>query len=57
MFRVNAVYEGVYLLGTSIVCPLISKRLIKITKETDADVIAHEAIGKGNDQIRFELSA
>ncbi|KEG21252.1 argininosuccinate synthase [Bartonella bacilliformis] len=57
MFRANAVYEGVYLLGTSIARPLISKRLIEIAKETGADAIAHGATGKGNDQIRFELSA
>ncbi|MHC5306099.1 argininosuccinate synthase [Bartonella sp. LJL80] len=57
MFRANAVYEGVYLLGTSIARPLISKRLIEIAKETGADAIAHGATGKGNDQVRFELSA
>jgi argininosuccinate synthase len=57
MFRMNAVYEGVYLLGTSIARPLISKRLIEIAKETGADAIAHGATGKGNDQVRFELSA
>ncbi len=57
MFRANAVYEGVYLLGTSIARPLISKRLIEIAEETGADAIAHGATGKGNDQIRFELSA
>jgi argininosuccinate synthase len=57
MFRANAVYEGVYLLGTSIARPLISKRLVEIAAETDADAIAHGATGKGNDQVRFELSA
>ncbi|WP_175868360.1 argininosuccinate synthase [Bartonella gabonensis] len=57
MFRANAVYEGSYLLGTSIARPLISKRLIEIAKETGADAIAHGATGKGNDQVRFELSA
>ena len=57
MFRANAVYEGTYLLGTSIARPLISKRLIEIARETGADAIAHGATGKGNDQVRFELSA
>ena len=57
MFRANALYEGVYLLGTSIARPLISKRLIEIAKETGADAIAHGATGKGNDQVRFELTA
>lgn len=57
MFRANAVYEGVYLLGTSIARPLISKRLIEIAEETGADAVAHGATGKGNDQVRFELSA
>ncbi|MEE9313861.1 MAG: argininosuccinate synthase [Rhizobiaceae bacterium] len=57
MFRANAVYEGVYLLGTSIARPLISKRLIEIARETGADAIAHGATGKGNDQVRFELAA
>src|SRR5690606_41709621 len=57
MFRANAVYEGVYLLGTSIARPLISKRLVEIAEETGADAIAHGATGKGNDQVRFELSA
>ncbi len=57
MFRANAVYEGVYLLGTSIARPLISKRLIEIAEETGADAISHGATGKGNDQVRFELSA
>ncbi len=57
MFRANAVYEGLYLLGTSIARPLISKRLIEIAREVGADAIAHGATGKGNDQVRFELSA
>jgi argininosuccinate synthase len=57
MFRMNALYEGVYLLGTSIARPLIAKRLVEIAKETGADAIAHGATGKGNDQVRFELTA
>src|SRR4029077_3539554 len=57
MFRANALYEGVYLLGTSIARPLIAKRLIDIVNETGADAIAHGATGKGNDQVRFELTA
>src|SRR5262245_34686709 len=57
MFRANALYEGVYLLGTSIARPLIAKRLIEIAKATGADAIAHGATGKGNDQVRFELTA
>ncbi len=57
MFRMNALYEGVYLLGTSIARPLIAKRLIEIAHETGADAIAHGATGKGNDQVRFELTA
>ncbi len=57
MFRANTVYEGVYLLGTSIARPLISKRLVEIAAETGADAIAHGATGKGNDQVRFELAA
>jgi len=57
MFRANALYEGVYLLGTSIARPLISKRLIEIAQLTGADAIAHGATGKGNDQVRFELAA
>jgi argininosuccinate synthase len=57
MFRANAQYEGLYLLGTSIARPLISKRLVEIARETGADAIAHGATGKGNDQVRFELSA
>ena len=57
MFRANAVYEGEYLLGTSIARPLIAKRLVEIADETGADAIAHGATGKGNDQVRFELGA
>ncbi|MEM5530162.1 argininosuccinate synthase [Gammaproteobacteria bacterium AS21] len=57
MFRANTVYEGEYLLGTSIARPLISKRLIEIANETGADAISHGATGKGNDQVRFELGA
>ena len=57
MFRANADYEGLYLLGTSIARPLISKHLVEIARETGADAIAHGATGKGNDQVRFELSA
>ncbi len=57
MFRANAVYEGEYLLGTSIARPLIAKRLVEIAEETGADAIAHGATGKGNDQVRFELNA
>ncbi|MFV0514564.1 MAG: argininosuccinate synthase [Jhaorihella sp.] len=57
MFRANALYEGQYLLGTSIARPLISKRLIEIAAETGADAVAHGATGKGNDQVRFELAA
>jgi len=57
MMRANARYEGDYLLGTSIARPLISKRLIEIARETGADAVAHGATGKGNDQVRFELSA
>lgn len=55
MFRANAVYEGLYLLGTSIARPLIAKRLAEIAAETGADAVAHGATGKGNDQVRFEL--
>jgi argininosuccinate synthase len=55
MFRANALYEGVYLLGTSIARPLISKRQIEIARETGADAVCHGATGKGNDQVRFEL--
>ena len=57
MFRANAVYEGEYLLGTSIARPLIAKRLVEIADEAGADAIAHGATGKGNDQVRFELGA
>ncbi len=57
MFRANAQYEGLYLLGTSIARPLISKRLVEIAAEHDADAVAHGATGKGNDQVRFELAA
>ncbi len=57
MFRANAVYEGEYLLGTSIARPLIAKRLVEIAQKTGADAISHGATGKGNDQVRFELGA
>ena len=57
MFRANTVYEGEYLLGTSIARPLIAKRLIELAKKTNADAISHGATGKGNDQVRFELGA
>jgi len=57
MFRANTVYEGEYLLGTSIARPLIAKRLVEIATQTGADAIAHGATGKGNDQVRFELGA
>ena len=57
MFRANTIYEGEYLLGTSIARPLIAKRLVEISRETGADAIAHGATGKGNDQVRFELGA
>jgi argininosuccinate synthase len=56
MFRANAIYEGEYLLGTSIARPLIAKRQIEIARETNADAVAHGATGKGNDQVRFELA-
>ena len=56
MFRANAVYEGVYLLGTSIARPLIAKRQIEIARKTGADAVCHGATGKGNDQVRFELT-
>src|SRR5438876_468172 len=56
MFRANALYEGAYLLGTSIARPLIAKRQIEIARQTGADAVAHGATGKGNDQVRFELS-
>ena len=57
MFRANTVYEGEYLLGTSIARPLIAKRLVEVAQQYGADAIAHGATGKGNDQVRFELSA
>ncbi len=57
MFRANSIYEGEYLLGTSIARPLIAKRLVEIARETGADAISHGATGKGNDQVRFELGA
>jgi argininosuccinate synthase len=57
MFRANAIYEGEYLLGTSIARPLIAKRLVEIARATGCDAIAHGATGKGNDQVRFELGA
>ena len=57
MFRCNTIYEGEYLLGTSIARPLIAKRLVEIASETGADAISHGATGKGNDQVRFELGA
>ena len=57
MFRANTIYEGEYLLGTSIARPLIAKRLIEIANEVGADAISHGATGKGNDQVRFELGA
>jgi argininosuccinate synthase len=56
MFRANALYEGQYLLGTSIARPLIAKRQIEIARRVGADAVAHGATGKGNDQVRFELS-
>src|SRR5215470_18055693 len=56
MFRANALYEGAYLLGTAIARPLIAKRQIEIAREVGADAVAHGATGKGNDQVRFELS-
>ena len=57
MFRANTVYEGSYLLGTSIARPLIAKRLVEIANQTGADAISHGATGKGNDQVRLELGA
>ena len=57
MFRANAVYEGEYLLGTSIARPLIAKRMVEIARKTGADAVLHGATGKGNDQVRFELGA
>src|SRR5881409_1658109 len=56
MFRANAIYEGQYLLGTSIARPLIAKKQIEIARKTGADAVAHGATGKGNDQVRFELA-
>ena len=56
MFRSNALYEGQYLLGTAIARPLISKKLIEIANRVNADAVSHGATGKGNDQVRFELS-
>ena len=56
MFRANALYEGAYLLGTSIARPLIAKRQIEIARQVGADAVAHGATGKGNDQVRFELT-
>ncbi len=55
MFRANAIYEGEYLLGTSIARPLISKKQIEIAEKMGADAVSHGATGKGNDQVRFEL--
>ena len=57
MLRANTIYEGEYLLGTSIARPLIAKRLVEIAEETGAEAISHGATGKGNDQVRFELGA
>ncbi|HJP45739.1 MAG TPA: argininosuccinate synthase, partial [Arenicellales bacterium] len=57
MFRANTLYEGEYLLGTAIARPLIARHLVRLASETGADAIAHGATGKGNDQVRFELSA
>ncbi len=57
MLRANAIYEGAYMLGTSIARPLIAKRLVEIARAEGADAIAHGATGKGNDQVRFELTA
>ena len=57
MFRANTVYEGEYLLGTSIARPLITKRMVEIARETGSSAVAHGATGKGNDQVRFELGA
>src|SRR5256885_14917023 len=57
MFRAGAIYEGQYLLGTGIARPLIAKRMIEIARKERADAIAHGATGKGNDQVRFELTA
>ena len=55
MFRANTIYEGEYLLGTSIARPLIAKRQVEIARQTGADAVSHGATGKGNDQVRFEL--
>src|SRR5438046_9661318 len=57
MFQAGAVYEGQYVLGTSIGRPLIAKRMVEIARAESADAIAHGAVGKGNDQVRFELTA
>ena len=57
MIRAGAIYEGQYFLGTSIARPLIAKRMVEIAKKEKADAIAHGATGKGNDQVRFELTA
>ena len=57
MFRANAIYEGEYLLGTSVARPLVAKRLVEIAAETSADAVSHGATGKGNDQVRLELGA
>ena len=57
MFRANAIYEGEYLLGTSIADHLIAKKLIDIANETGAEAVSHGATGKGNDQVRFEIGA
>ena len=57
MFRANAIYEGEYLLGTSIARPLIAKKLVEIANEKGAEAVSHGATGKGNDQVRFEIGA
>ena len=57
MFQAGAIYEGQYFLGTSIARPLIAKRMVEIARQEKADAIAHGATGKGNDQVRFELTA
>ena len=56
MFRANAIYEGAYLLGTSIARPLIAKPQMEMARKTGADAVSHGATGKGNDQVRFELT-
>ena len=56
MFRANALYEGAYLLGTSIARPLIAKAQVEVAQKTGADAVSHGATGKGNDQVRFELT-